>query len=157
MTLIGRKTRDSGLNSETAEMYYLLAPSSGANTILVTLNAAAPGNSNYVGMASSWVGANAIGTEVDQALGTTDPDPSLVPTTGAKDVVVDCLAGAATGSSVFTCLQTQMQKRRVSSGTWTIDAGHSRKNSTGGTTTVGWSRSGQILAYAYMAVPLKPS
>lgn len=149
LTFIGRKSynRDASI-----EMWYLLNPPTGTNTVTVTLT----GTADLVGGATSWTGVNQaspLGTFAS-AGGGFNTTPSVEVSSTAGEVVVDVATrpDSCVGNNTVGPGQTQRWNRCQTPGD-TRGLGSSESGAS--TVTMSWTIGSEV--WAIGAVPIKPT
>lgn len=147
--------QNQGTNTIRAELWYLVAPATGANNVIVTWSAAVA-SASYC--ATSYTGVNQttpLGTSAKTS--GTGTAVSLAVSSATGEVVVDSLAWRRDGSPTMTVggSQTQRHNVLVSAGS-SFNGGASSDQPGATTTTMAWTMSGTNHSWAIVAVPVKP-
>ena len=146
LTKIGAQASLDGATAAT-ELWYLIAPPTGPNDIVVTLSA----NKKLAAGATSWTGVHQttpLGTAVFAPGNSLSASVDVTSATG--EVVVDALANKSSTSRTVGADQTQHWS--VNSGGKPSSAGSSEAGA--GTVTMSWTH-GVAVEWALGAVPLK--
>lgn len=149
MTSVG-KLHVGGLTAGYCEMFSLLNPAAGTNTVLITASAAI--NSMEAG-SISFTGAGSLGTAVTAATNNVTSQAAVVPTT-TGGMVVDMFAWGSGG--VATSTQTQRWQKALNGNTAAGDGAQSTAASTGGNVTMSYSW-GALDAGGIIAVEIRPT
>lgn len=155
VTMTQLRSDDNGSNIESS-IWYLVNPSTGSNTVAVTLDGT---NNRAVGGATSYTGVDQ-GSSVDaQAGGTVSANPStnlLVTTVADNAWVVDVVTSSLGTNNVITVGAGQTQRWNVTVGTTRASGGSTEGPKTpAGNVTMSWSGTGTP-NWAHSAISLKP-
>ena len=135
-----------------AELWYLMAPTTGAHNIIVTL---AGVTGNIIGGATSWTGADQsmpLGTAA-KATGTTSPiTVNVVSATG--EIVVDSASASNSSAITLTVGAGQTQEWNLTPADYRVGAGSYEDGAA--LVTMSWTLSTTALGWATVAVPIKP-
>ena len=129
-----QKVGGSGSQDCSMELWYLLAPASGSNTISVIINTSTPGS---VGGACSFTGADQelIGTFTSQSFGANTSASLPITTTRNNSFIVDVMGEVTGGAATPDGSQTQRWNDSQS----VVGAGSTKQLVSAGATTMSWS------------------
>ncbi|MBI2032008.1 MAG: hypothetical protein HYT08_05355, partial [Candidatus Levybacteria bacterium] len=153
LTLIPGCTFSPG--TEAIDMYYLLNPSSGSNTVSITL-----GNSEtWVALATTYSGVSQTSPfratcQTETGSGTS---PSLNVTSQSGDVVIDSMLNAGINPTLsLPGGSNQTQRWNQTYGSTVYVAAYSEESATGASTNMAWTAGGTDLSWYHLGVALVP-